>query len=287
MFKPHKMRVLSRDLIYVDPEMNARRTMYKRPIEEMRASIDELGLLHPVGVRVIDKPGLPPYQLVYGYRRVRALDEIGADQVPVVVVDADEARAYDMMLAENIIRQDVLPWDLGGSVLLLLKQGLTYPDIAERLSLALDKSLTMSRLQRLAQTLVGLSPQLLEVWKRGSAEFQEDDAYRASQLDSDAQFDLYVKLVGGVDDKPFAIPSGTPDKDKPRGKGRPRQRSIELAYQSIKNHEDDEHDDGLSNHDQRKGAKLALQWVLGARSKCPIKMRPKKKAPQKKDETEE
>jgi ParB/RepB/Spo0J family partition protein len=269
----HEMTVVARKQIAVDPDRNARRTIYRKPIEELKASIVKLGLLQPVGVRAVGKDG---YTLVWGYRRMTALDELKWDAIPVVIVDADEARAYDMMLAENVIRQDVAPWDLGASVVMLKRKGMTDEELTERLCLALDKSFTVDRLLRLGKTTVGLIPELVELWKRNTAEFGEDDAYRASQMSGDDQFDLLVKIVGN--DAPSKPLHATPT-EKKRSKTRPRHKSIERAYQSLKAHDADEHDDGIESDAERKAVKGVLQWVLGGRTKCPIKPRPRRKEP--------
>ena len=270
MKRPYEMMVVDRRSILVDPDRNARRTIYKKPIDELMVSISKLGLLQPVGVRLTgDK--VRPYMLVWGYRRMTALELLGWDEVPVVLVDADEARAYDMMLAENVVRQDVAPWDLGVAVVMLKKKGMSDEELTERLCLALDKSFTVDRLLRLGKTVIGLIPELLELWKRNTAEFGEEMAYRASQMSGDEQFDLLVSLVGN--DEPEKMPLAPSPSEKKRSKGRPRHKSIERAYQSLRAHDRDDHDDGIGSDAERKAVRQVLQWILGGRSTCPIKMR--------------
>ncbi len=280
MYVTHEQALIRRKDIYVDPERNARRTMNKGAIEELKSSIANKGLLHNIGVRRIDEKGKPPYKLVYGYRRLAALTAMQIPLIPAMIVDADEARAYEMMMEENIIREDVDPWDLGDAIVIFRNAGLTYPDIAERLSLALDESFTMSRLQRLAETCLNLAPDLRELWKRGTTDFGEAEAYKASLLSKPEQLRLFDALTGG-EPRPFSLPR--PEAGGKRKAGRPKMRSLERALQSLRQHEEDDHDDGLQNHDQRKGARLVLQWALGARSTSPIKMRPKAKSPKKED----
>lgn len=279
-FKVQDRRPLRRSEIYVDPVQNARRTMYRKPIEEMVQSIKDFGMLHNVVVRPISVPGRPPFQLVAGYRRLAAADELGLVVIPCLIEEADDDRAHDIMMVENVIRENVDPWDLGDAVAALRLQGLTYPDIAERLSLAYDQSFTMERLQKLAETVTKLSPELKAVWMKGAKEFDEDEAYRASLLPPNEQHDLLMSLYGG-EEKPFSLPRQEPGKK--RKAGRPKLRSIERALGSLKQHDFDDHDDGLQNHDQRRAARLVLQWVLGARTTSPIKFRPKKNQPPKEE----
>lgn len=274
---PYEMVVLPRKVIEIDPDRNARRTIYRRPIEELKANISQLGLLQPVGVRPTERG---KYLLVWGYRRMRALDELEWDAIPVVIVDVDEARAYDMMLAENVIRQDVPAWDLGAMVVMLKRKGMSDDQLTERLCVALDRSFTVERLLRLGRTVLGLIPELLELWKKNTAEFDENAAYTASQMDGDAQFDLLVELTGTS--KPAMPPPPGPG-DKPRGKGRPKPKTIERAYQSLKAHDRDDHDDGYQTDAERAAARNVLRWVLGATGKCPVNLRKKKPQPKKEE----
>lgn len=278
MYVTHEQALIRRKDIYVDPERNARRTINRGAIEELKSSIMHKGLLHNIGVRKISEKGKPPYQLVYGYRRLSALDEMKIPLIPAMIIEADEAEAYEIMMAENIIREDVAPWDIGDAIVVMRSAGFTYPDIAERLSLALEQSFTMMRLQKLAETCLNLTPELRDLWMRGSTDFGEYEAYKASLLPKPEQLNLFDTLTGG-EPRPFSLPR--PDSSARRKAGRPKMRSLERALHSLRQHEEDDHDDGLQNHDQRKGARLVLQWALGARSTSPIKMRPK---PQQKKE---
>ena len=66
-------------------------------LEELKKSIQEIGLLHPV---VIDENN----NLVAGLRRIRAFKELGYDEIPVNQIDIKDILQgeYD----ENIIRQN-------------------------------------------------------------------------------------------------------------------------------------------------------------------------------------
>lgn len=284
----HDMTVLPRRSIVVDPVQNARRTIYKQPLVELAGSIERHGLLHPVGVRVhpnAGSGGIPAdaHLLVWGYRRIAAIDMIDPEQrglVNVVVVNADEAAAHDMMLEENIHREDVAPWDLGGAVKIMLDKGFSLPDIGKRLSLITGHSHKLARLHALAMAVEGLHPDLLTLWQRGSEYLNEKKIFELSRLPWDLQQEAIEQIVGGsidIDDGPRVRPpggaeSGPSGKKKKLGK-RPPPRAIAVAYQSLKQHEDDEHSDGLSNEDERRGARKVLEWILGGRSRCPIVLR--------------
>lgn len=269
--KTYETTLVPRAIIGVDAERNARRTIYGPPLEELAKSIEDVGLLQPVGVRPY---GEDKYLLVWGYRRLRALDKLRVPLIPAVVVPVDEAVAYEMMLAENTHREDVAPWDIAATVVGLLDQGHDLQAVGNRLSLVLGKSLKMNRIHKLVLTYRGLIPELLEVWKRGVSDFGETEAYRASQLTQDEQRDYFADLCGGLQPGKRPPPA---DNKKKRRKGRPTVRTIELAYVSVRQHEDDEHEDGLETPAERKAVRAVLQWILGGRTKCPVKLRKRKK----------
>ena len=109
----YETKLVPRELIGVDVERNARRTSYSTALAELETSIKDIGLLQPVGVRPY---GEGRFLLVWGYRRLTVLDHMKTAMIPAVVVPVDEAKAYEMMLAENTHREDVAPWDIGAAV---------------------------------------------------------------------------------------------------------------------------------------------------------------------------
>src|SRR4051794_39433936 len=75
-------------------------------LDELAATIADVGLLHPVVVR-------PDGTLVVGERRFRAAQRLGWTEVPVTVVDdLDDDDAVRAELAENAIRKDFLPSEI-------------------------------------------------------------------------------------------------------------------------------------------------------------------------------
>jgi ParB/RepB/Spo0J family partition protein len=72
-------------------------------IDGLAASIDELGLLHPIVVR-------PDGMLIAGERRLRAAQKLGWTEIPVTVVDLDAVVKGE--LAENACRKDFLPSEI-------------------------------------------------------------------------------------------------------------------------------------------------------------------------------
>jgi ParB/RepB/Spo0J family partition protein len=78
-------------------------------IEELAASIAEVGLLQPLGVRVLDEDA-GTFALVYGERRLRAVQTLGWEHVPYVLAEAEGDReASWLTLLENEQRRNPNP----------------------------------------------------------------------------------------------------------------------------------------------------------------------------------
>lgn len=76
-------------------------------LSELVASIAASGLLQPIIVRPRDGG----FELIAGERRLRAVQELGWQQVPAVVKDADDQTLLTLALIENLQRNDLSPID--------------------------------------------------------------------------------------------------------------------------------------------------------------------------------
>ena len=91
------------------PNAQQPRTEFDREaLDELVASIREVGVLQPIVVRPI--PGeRDKYELIMGERRLRASKEAGLDTIPAVIKDtADENMLRDALL-ENLHRSQLNP----------------------------------------------------------------------------------------------------------------------------------------------------------------------------------
>jgi ParB family chromosome partitioning protein len=75
-------------------------------LDELAASIRAQGIIQPLVVRLRDGGG---YELIAGERRWRAAQRAGLHEVPAVVRDVAEKRAFEMALVENLQREDLNP----------------------------------------------------------------------------------------------------------------------------------------------------------------------------------
>lgn len=99
-------------------------------LTELAASIREHGILQPLTVRRLSSGY---YQIIAGERRWRAARLAGLDEVPAIVVEADERRATELALIENLQREDLDPIEEAeGYKKLMEDYRLTQEDVAER-----------------------------------------------------------------------------------------------------------------------------------------------------------
>ena len=87
-------------------------------LAELVASISASGLLQPIIVR----PRGNGFELIAGERRLRAVQELGWQQVPAVVKDADDQTLLTLALIENLQRNDLSPIDEAQGYLRLTEQ---------------------------------------------------------------------------------------------------------------------------------------------------------------------
>lgn len=74
--------------------------------EELISSIKDNGILEPVIVRVLDENN---YEILSGHRRVKALKELGINDVPSIIKDLNDDEAIITMVDANLKREHILP----------------------------------------------------------------------------------------------------------------------------------------------------------------------------------
>ena len=83
-----------------------RKSFNDERITELAESIRAQGIIQPLVVRRRAAGG---YELIAGERRWRAAQRAGLHEVPVVLRDVEEDRAFEMALVENLQRADLNP----------------------------------------------------------------------------------------------------------------------------------------------------------------------------------
>ncbi len=101
--------------------------------EELQALSESIalhGLIQPLTVRDV---GSGYYQIIAGERRWRASRMAGLSEVPVVVLEADDQKAMELALIENLQRQDLNPLEEAMGYHRLVEEfGLTQEDAAKQ-----------------------------------------------------------------------------------------------------------------------------------------------------------
>ncbi len=118
------------DAIAANPNQ-PRRSFDDGAMQELAASIAELGILQPLLVR---DAGAGAYELIAGERRLRAAQAAGLESVPVIVVDTDEKGSLERAVVENIHRADLNAIEEAAAYRQLIADaGLTQEELGERL----------------------------------------------------------------------------------------------------------------------------------------------------------
>ncbi len=96
----------------------------------LAASIQELGVLQPVLVRPAENGG---YELIAGERRWRAAKRVGLTSIPALIKVADDNKALEEALVENLHRQDLNALEEAAAFQQLIDDfGLTHEAVAKR-----------------------------------------------------------------------------------------------------------------------------------------------------------
>ena len=123
-------------------------------LEELTESIRQYGVIQPITVREIDSGY---YQIIAGERRWRAARAAGLKEVPVRIVEADDRRAMELALVENLQREDLNPIEEAkGYQTLIRDYGLTQEDAAAAVGKSRPAVANALRLLSLSESVVKL-----------------------------------------------------------------------------------------------------------------------------------
>lgn len=108
-----------------------RTTFDEAALEELAASIRELGIIQPLSLR---KTGPDTYQIIAGERRFRAAIMAGLNSVPAYIRTATDSELTEMALIENIQREDLNAIEIALTFRKLIDQyELTQERLSERI----------------------------------------------------------------------------------------------------------------------------------------------------------
>ncbi|MFC4243968.1 ParB/RepB/Spo0J family partition protein [Gryllotalpicola reticulitermitis] len=116
------------------PNANQPRTEFDEELlEELIASIREVGVLQPIVVRPIGGED-HKYELIMGERRLRATKAVGLDTIPAVIKDTQDEHMLRDALLENLHRAQLNPLEEASAYQQLLADfGITQEELAGRI----------------------------------------------------------------------------------------------------------------------------------------------------------
>ena len=107
-----------------------RKSFDQEKLEELAESIRQHGVIQPLTVR---KLASGYYQIIAGERRWRAARLAGLEEIPAVVIEADDQKAMELAMIENLQREDLNPIEEAeGFRVLVETYGMTQEQAAER-----------------------------------------------------------------------------------------------------------------------------------------------------------
>ena len=128
-------------------------------LEALSQSIAEHGVVQPLTVRELSTGY---YQIVAGERRWRAARLANLSEIPAVVIEADDKKAMELALIENLQRQDLNPVEEAlGYRSLMADYGMTQEETAQRVGKSRP---TVANALR----LLNLCPEVLAVLRKGA-----------------------------------------------------------------------------------------------------------------------
>ena len=95
-------------LAKIEPNPDQPRKVFDQAsLDELAESIRLHGVITPITVRKGEKDGY--YQIIAGERRWRAARQAGLEDIPAMVLEAEENEVMELALIENLQRQDLNP----------------------------------------------------------------------------------------------------------------------------------------------------------------------------------
>ncbi|CAN5873012.1 ParB/RepB/Spo0J family partition protein [soil metagenome] len=148
-----EFRKLRLDDIVANPDQ-PRTDFGDEALDELAASIAEVGVLQPVLVRPLEEGG---FALIAGERRWRAARRAGLAEIPAVVRVSDDGATLTAALIENLQRQDLGPLEEAAAFNQLLEDyGMTHEQVAVAVGKSRPAVSNTLRLLQLPSVVQGL-----------------------------------------------------------------------------------------------------------------------------------
>ncbi|HUL86900.1 MAG TPA: ParB/RepB/Spo0J family partition protein [Pseudolabrys sp.] len=96
---------------------NPRRLFTDVELDELADSIRQRGIIQPIVVRVLQDDN---FEIIAGERRWRAAQRAGLHDVPIAIVEANDAQSLEYAIIENVQRTDLNPIEEANGYLALM-----------------------------------------------------------------------------------------------------------------------------------------------------------------------
>ena len=122
---------LSLPISQVEPGLKQPRKRFdEESLQDLADSIRIHGIIQPLTVRRLSSGY---YQIIAGERRWRAAKLAGLNEIPAVIIEADDRKVMELGLIENLQREDLNPIEeANGYKVLMSEYGLTQEEVAQR-----------------------------------------------------------------------------------------------------------------------------------------------------------
>ena len=107
--RPRTQRKVPIEFLKANPR-NPRRSFADAELGELADSIKQRGVIQPIVVRPV-KGAQDRYEIIAGERRWRASQLAGLHEVPIVPIEVSDSDALEMMIIENVQREDLNPME--------------------------------------------------------------------------------------------------------------------------------------------------------------------------------
>lgn len=163
-------------------------------LDELAASIKEIGIIQPITVRLTDNGS---YQLIAGERRYRAAKKVGMKTIPAFVRLAEDTNMLEMALVENIQREDLNAIEVAISYQRLMDEcKLTQESLSDRVG---KKRSTVSNYLRLlklpAEVQLGLKEHKISMGHARALINLEDEEQQIAVYERTLKEGLSVRKV--------------------------------------------------------------------------------------------
>ena len=147
--------VLQLPLHKVEPNpLQPRKEFDPEALQALAESIAAHGMIQPLTVR---ETGSGYYQIIAGERRWRAARMAGLEEVPALVMEADDKKVMELALVENLQREDLNPMEEAAGFRTLMEEyGLTQEETAQRVGKSRSAVANSLRLLTLSDELAAL-----------------------------------------------------------------------------------------------------------------------------------